>query len=343
MLTIEKQLLACVEIGKELTSALDMEQIVSTIVERLSRLIRAQHWTLYLLDPGKGELRFEVVAGIPREKLSDLRIRLGEGVAGAVAQSGEPLFLADVSRDRRVDRRVDGLTGFTTRSLITLPLKTRGIVRGVLQIVNPEDAGLFRPSSRPVLEILADFVAIAIDNAARHRRIQELTVTDDVTGYHNTRFMHDYLDKVFRPGCPLSLIFLDMDNFKQVDDTYGHLLGSKVLREVASVIGGELSGEERLVRYGGDEYVVILPGRDKAQALARAEGIRAALNAALFLREEGHDIHALASIGVAGCPEDAADVPALLQKADERMYLSKARGKNLITSGDSPRFTDDAP
>jgi diguanylate cyclase (GGDEF)-like protein len=332
MKSLENKLLACVEIGKALTSTLDMEQIVSTIVERLSHLIRAQHWTLYLLDPVKGELRFEVVAGVPRDKLSQVRIRLGEGVAGKVAQSGEPLFLADVSRDKRVDRRVDGLTGLTTRSLITLPLMTRGAVCGVLQIVNPEDDDLFQPSSRPVLSILADFVAIAIDNAARHRFIQELTVTDDVTGYHNTRFMHDYLGKVFRPGRPLSLIFLDMDNFKQVDDTFGHLLGSKVLREIAAVIGGELSGEERLVRYGGDEYVAILPGRDKAQALALAGRIRAALNGARFLREEGHDIRALASFGVASCPEDAADVPSLLHMADERMYRSKARGKNLISA-----------
>jgi diguanylate cyclase (GGDEF)-like protein len=331
MQPLEKQLLACVEIGKALTSTLDMEQIVSTIVERLSRLIRAQHWTLYLLDPARGELRFEVVAGLSRDKLSDVRIRLGEGVAGKVAESGEPLFLTDVSRDGRVDRRVDGLTGFTTRSLITLPLKSRGAVCGVLQIVNPEDAGLFHPSLRPVLDILADFVAIAVDNAARHRRIRDLTVTDDVTGYHNTRFMHDYLGRVFRPGIPLSLIFLDMDNFKRVVDTHGHLLGSKVLREVASVIGGELSGEERLVRYGGDEYVVILPGRGKAQALELAGRIRASLNQARFLREEGHEVRALASFGVAACPEDAADVPALLHKADERMYRSKGRGKNLIT------------
>jgi diguanylate cyclase (GGDEF)-like protein len=128
-----------------------------------------------------------------------------------------------------------------------------------------------------------------------------------------------------------SLIFLDMDNFKRIVDTYGHPLGSKVLKEVAQVIDTNLDQDGFLVRYGGDEYVVVLPGLDKTGALGKAEKIHAALNKAVFLVEEGHNVKVTASFGVANYPEDAQDLKGLLHSADVSMYLSKDRGKNAIT------------
>jgi diguanylate cyclase (GGDEF)-like protein len=327
----DRQLLVCVEIGKAVTSSLNMDEILVTILKRLSELIKAKNWSLYLVDPGRRELRFEVVVGLDRDVMGDVRIKVGEGIAGLTALTGEPILVADrVQDDPRFDRRVDELTGFTTRSLICLPLKMQEAVIGVLEVVNPEDPALFDESLMPVLSILADYVAIAIANARNYQEIETLSVTDDVTGFYNTRFLHQYLDRLLGEGSVVSLVFLDLDNFKQVVDSHGHLVGSKMLREVALVIGSCLGKDDRLVRYGGDEYVVILPGQDKKTALGKAAEIQRSLGKTRFLGSEGLNLSITASFGVASYPEDVGSKRELLQVADGCMYRSKELGKNQV-------------
>jgi len=330
-----QQLMTCVEIGKALASTLNMEQILVIILKRLNHLIRAKNWTLFLLDPQTRKLRFEVVVGLDKMSLLDMQIRLGEGIAGTVALTGEPMLVPDVHKDPRFSSRVDDLTGFVTRSLICLPLKLRGSIIGVLEVVNPEDASIFRPDSMPILSIMADYVAIAINNARNYEKIESLSITDDVTGLYNTRFLHQYLDQLLSDssanGKEISLVFLDLDDFKRVVDTHGHLAGSKVLKEVAEVMAANLDGQDRIFRYGGDEYVMILPGQDKKAALKKTMNIRKSLAESIFLKDQGLQIKVTASFGIANYPHDAADQRELLHIADNSMYRSKALGKNSIT------------
>ncbi|NNM28424.1 MAG: sensor domain-containing diguanylate cyclase [Akkermansiaceae bacterium] len=167
-----------------------------------------------------------------------------------------------------------------------------------------------------------------------NRALQEESLRDDVSGFHNTRFLHGYLKQALKKRKakdPLSLIFFDMDRFKQVVDTHGHPLGSKVLREVAEVTHRHLSPEDRIVRYGGDEYVLILPGQDREQALAKTERVRRAIAATSFLKEEGLRVQVTASFGLATCPHDATTPKDLLAAADKGLFRSKARGKNRIS------------
>ena len=329
----DRQLLTCVEIGKAVTSTLNMDEILVTILKRLSELIKAKNWTLYVLDPQTRDLRFEVVVGLEKQALGDVRIKLGEGIAGLAASTGEPILVPDrVHEDPRFNKRVDELTGFTTRSLICLPLKIQESVIGVLEVVNPEDPALFDGSFMPVLSILADYVAIAIANARNYQEIEALSTTDDVTGFYNTRFLHHYLDNLLDQGHLISLVFLDLDNFKQVVDSHGHLLGSKMLKEVALVIASSLGKDDRLVRYGGDEYVVIFPGQEKQAALRKTAEIRRALEDAVFLGAEGLEVKITASFGIASYPQDAASKRELLQVADGCMYRSKELGKNRINA-----------
>ncbi|MDH3607227.1 MAG: diguanylate cyclase, partial [Acidimicrobiia bacterium] len=130
-------------------------------------------------------------------------------------------------------------------------------------------------------------------------RLQEASVTDDVSGFHNTRFLHQYLDQHLDSSEKLSLVFFDMDGFKEVVDAHGHLLGARMLREVAETVARHLGVDDRLVRYGGDEYVVILPGQDSAAALEKAERMKEAISAELFLTDEGLEVRGSASFGVA--------------------------------------------
>jgi diguanylate cyclase (GGDEF)-like protein len=332
MATNEHSLRACMELGKAVTSTLHLERILVIIFERLNQMIRAKNWTLFLLEPGGQELRFELVAGLQDYSLSNIRIKVGEGIAGAVAQTGEPILVPDVKQDPRFSQKIDAMTGFTTRSLICLPLKIQESVIGVIEVVNPEDASLFDEQAVPVLSILADFVAIAIANARVHRKMEALTYMDDVSGFYNTRYLHRELEKLIANEQRFSLVFMDLDNFKQVVDTHGHLLASQTLGEVAVAMAACLKVKDSLVRYGGDEYVVILPGQGKQSAREKVEQIRAVISDAIFLKHAGLRVKVTASFGIATYPEDADSKKALLHLADESMYRSKAGGKNRVTA-----------
>jgi diguanylate cyclase (GGDEF)-like protein len=333
MFTHDKKLLTCVEIGKAITATLNMEQILKIIMQRISELIRAKNWTLYLLDPETQELRFELVVGLEREMLANTRMKLGEGIAGTAALTGEPILVPEnVQHDPRFSKRVDDMTGFTTKSLICLPLKVQDSVIGDIEIVNPEDPSLFDHSSMPVLSFLADYVSIAITNARNHMRIQTLAITDDVTGFYNSRFLHDYLANLLQQDQVVSLAFLDLDDFKKVVDTYGHLMGSKMLREVAIVIASKLDCDDRLVRYGGDEYVVIMEAQNKQSALEKMQGVLREISQTHFLQSERFEVKITASCGIASYPQDAADMRQLLQMADGSLYKSKELGKNSLTA-----------
>jgi GAF domain-containing protein len=161
--------MACVELGKAVTSTLNMDRLLVIVVERLSQVIPANNWSLFTLDPDTLELRFEVVVGLKEKDLSGIRIRVGEGIAGTVAATGKPILVPDVAGDPRFSHKVDELTGFVTRSLICLPLIIQGKVIGVIEVVNPENPALFDEETLPELTILAEFVAIAIANARNHR------------------------------------------------------------------------------------------------------------------------------------------------------------------------------
>lgn len=174
-----------------------------------------------------------------------------------------------------------------------------------------------------------------------HDTVMRLAVTDDVTGYHNTRYLRRYMDKFF--GAPnlrgrrLSLVFFDIDDFKNVVDTYGHQMGSKVLREIAQAVNKVLAPEDRIVRYGGDEFVVILPGQDKMAAAFKVEAMREAISNTEFLDKEQFYVRVTASFGMATFPHDAKDEEGLLAAADECLFESKREGKNRITLPSSRR------
>ncbi len=174
---------------------------------------------------------------------------------------------------------------------------------------------------------------LSVDLKMRFEEVQRLSVTDDVSGFHNTRFLHQYLDELLaKPGAVVSLVFTDMDRFKAVVDRHGHLLGAKVLREAAEVFHQHLGPEDRIVRYGGDEYVIILPGQRKAEALEKIERLRQGLIHATFLQKERINLHITASIGLATYPDDAQSKRDLLAAADRCLFRSKETGKNRITT-----------
>jgi diguanylate cyclase (GGDEF)-like protein len=175
----------------------------------------------------------------------------------------------------------------------------------------------------------------SFDLKKEHDRVMKLAVTDDVSGFNNTRYLHRYLDRLMESSqlkpLEVSLAFFDLDNFKQLVDAHGHLLGSKALREVAHAVAHVLDEDDRLVRYGGDEFIVILPRQSKAAALAKVERMRSAIASTPFLQKEKINTHLTASFGVASFPHDAKDKRELLAEADRCLFRSKNEGKDRIT------------
>jgi diguanylate cyclase (GGDEF)-like protein len=180
-------------------------------------------------------------------------------------------------------------------------------------------------------------VAIAVDNVRNLQKLEARTFIDEVTGFYNTRYLIHELDRlipqILTQGEHFSVVFLDLDNFKTVVDSYGHLRGSKILAQVARVIHGVLGPDDSLVRYGGDEFIILMPRRSQAGALETARRLRRTLNQSVFLEDEGLEIKVTASYGIASLPEDAQDREKLLLIADKAMFSSKGRGRDRIMVG----------
>ncbi len=329
------------EIGKTLTSTLDISEVLATIMQKISELMKPHHWSLLLMDEEKGDLTFEIAVGEGADKLKEIRLPVGEGVAGWVAKEAKPLLVPDAEQDDRWLKAADLLTRFKTRSILCVPLISRGDVLGVIELVNHEPNSFCEADLR-LLGSLADYAAIAIENARNFLRIQELTVTDDVTSLYNSRHLHETLALEFersrRYRMAFSVIFFDLDHFKRVNDQFGHLRGSRLLKEVGELIRTQLRTVDIPTRYGGDEFVIVLPQTSKAHALRVTRRLRQALNERVFLTSEGLSVHLTASFGVANFPEDTLQKDNVLRLADEAMYRVKESTRDGIQTAEPDKL-----
>ncbi len=322
------------EIGKALASSLDLKEILSIVMVKISELLQPKNWSLLLVDEEKNEMRFEIAVGAGADKIKDLRLKVGEGIAGWVAKEKKPVLVPDVSRDSRFSKKADDASKFVTKSVVCVPLVNHGKCYGVIELINKVEDGNFGDEDLMMLTTIADYTAIAIENAVFFNKVQELTVTDDLTKLYNSRFMHSRLDhevaRARRFSYDLSMLFVDLDYFKDVNDNYGHLRGSKLLSEIAQLFVRMIRAVDIACRYGGDEFLIIMPSTTKENAHLVAEKMRKALEEYVFLRDEGLNIRLTASFGVASFPRDATDKDELIHKADNAMYRVKNSTRNGV-------------
>jgi diguanylate cyclase (GGDEF)-like protein len=321
------------DVAKALTSSLDLDSILQTIMEKMAEYFRPDTWSLLMVDEVANDLYFAIAVGEAAETLKNVRLKMGEGIAGWVAKHGEPVISEDVEQDSRFAKRIDEATLWQTHSVICMPLRSRLRVLGVIQLVNV-DLSQFHEQEIFFLQTLCDYAAIAVENARWVEKIRELTITDDCTGLYNARHLYKTLEtEVYRSsrfGYEFSLLFIDLDHFKSVNDTHGHLIGSKLLAEIGYLVKAQLRLIDFAFRYGGDEFVVLLPQTAKDQALVVAKRLRDALRASSFCRDEGLDLNVRASIGLATYPHDARDAHDVIRQADEMMYLVKNTTRDNI-------------
>jgi diguanylate cyclase (GGDEF)-like protein len=320
------------DVARALTSSLELEEILGAIMDKMAQFFGPERWSMLMVDDKAGELYYAIAVGENTESLKGLRVPLGEGVAGWVASTGNPLVVPDVALDPHWSAFANKHPDLKIKSIACVPVRSGNKTLGVIQLLNSK-LDLLSEYSISFLRILCDYAAIAIQNARSMTLIQELTITDDVTGLFNARHLYTMLDEQVAMGQVFSLMFVDLDRFKSVNDTHGHLIGSRLLAEIGGLLKRCLGPNNAAFRYGGDEFVALLPGMGKAAASGTTMALREDLRSARFLEGAGLSLNVSGSFGLATYPEDADSVPTILRAADTMMYEAKITRDSVAVSG----------
>jgi diguanylate cyclase (GGDEF)-like protein len=318
-------------ISAALTASMDLKTVVPAFAREIEALQPFDRLACGFVNESGDYIE---VTGYPQDAtwgLGSVLPVVGSGPGSAVLNS-RPILQPDLlSRHRFIeDMRLleEGI-----RSYVILPLNSRGRAIGVLCLGSARTAAFDEDTLRHV-QPLADSVALAFENVRLFQKTRELSITDEVTPLYNFRFFHQLLERelklVDRYQSVLSLIFVDLDRFKPINDQFGHLRGSRVLREVGFLLRAAVRETDYPARYGGDEFVVILPQTDGEAARVLGDKLRVMIEEHTFLQEEGINARIGVSLGVASYPSDARSKEALIRLADERMYADKddrARGR----------------
>ena len=306
-------------------------------------------------DRRKNQLTFIAAFGDKSEGLVGRTIVGDQGIAGRVYMTGETYLTSHAPNDRFFYRRMDEETRYQTDSLIAVPIRIEQEVCGVLELINRKDALGYSQQDRNLLEVFAGYISISIQNVLDGRQAQEIAKRDNLTGLYNDRFLHialaDTIRRCTEEEKDLAVVFMDLDYFKRVNDTHGHLAGSQVLREVGHLLRGLVARRGGIpARYGGDEFVILLPECDLDDAIDMAEAIREKVISTVFCAQPGEiqpeplSLRGLTcSIGVATMKRHLTDdlhleekKSALLRLADTAMYVAKETGRNRTATAGQP-------
>ncbi|HEY2029533.1 MAG TPA: diguanylate cyclase [Myxococcales bacterium] len=318
------------QISKDLGGTMDLPEQLEILGEQLCERFRVSQFSLMLIDEQSGQLVVEAVAGEVPQAVRGTRVALGEGIAGGAAKSGQGVYVPDLQQEPHT-----GL--FSERgSLLCLPLLARGHVLGVLNLTRPVANG-FTPQEIRLAEAVASQAALSIANARLYQETLELSFTDPLTGVANRRHLFLRLDQELsrsvRFGDSLSVLMLDLDLFKQVNDRHGHTVGDAVLRAVATVLKRNLRKIDLVARYGGEEFCILLPRVAKPEAIEVAEKLRRAVAGAALPGPQNTTLSVTVSVGVSALGIDALDAKGLVEKADAALYEAKRLGRDRVVSG----------
>ncbi len=319
------------EVSTAIAGTLDTEELFRIIPERVMQALGLNDFCVLLHQPESGELVCRASAGVPTSRSPGFTVGKGEGVSWRVFESGEAVYIPDVRATPEI-RYYNGEKP-DVRSFLSVPLLSKGKVVGILNVNHPEP-NAFDGESLATMRVLATYIAIAVENAELFHFVKTLADKDSLTLLHNHGSFHTMLqielERATRYGRSLSVIMLDLDGFKEINDTHGHLVGDRILMMTAGVLCAHLRKSDVAARYGGDEFAVILPETDLAATSAIAGRIAAGISQVRLDTKEGAAISFTASIGYAACLPDSPERDAILNVADRLMYESKRRGRGGI-------------
>ena len=333
---LAKDVSVFLEIAKTVSSAMDSEEIFSVILDKSTQFVHAEQGSIMLLDEDRRELSIKAMKGLNKKIVELLKIRPGEGISGQVLSSGHPLVVADIDSDDRVTQ--ERRPRYKTRSFISIPLKLNGRTIGVLNVADKVSGEIFSEEDLQLLVSIGAYASVAIERSRFYQKTEELkkiSITDSLTGLLNRRYfqerMSEEIERSRRHHLPLSLIMIDVDDFKRVNDSLGHLVGDEVLKVTARCLRNSIRTIDVAARYGGEEFTVILPQTTKADAQTIAERICAEVyRLELPFIKSDQKVVLSVSLGLATYPEDAETLEDLVRNADIALYAAKSQGKNRV-------------
>ena len=314
------------------------EELYRIILESASDLLHAGQGSVMLLDPDGEQMHLVQAKGMGGDVARSLTLQVGVGIAGGVAQSGTALLVQDVEKDLRVARR--NRPRFKTKSLISMPLKLDDKVLGVLNLSDKANLASFCEADLKLLSSFGILAALMIERTQSREetcRLEQLSCTDPLTSTYNRRFLNarleEELNRSRRQGLEFTILFIDLDLFKQYNDLFGHLAGDDALRDISEIIKGALRDMDIVARFGGEEFCVLLPGTSKHLGMLVAERIREGIEREMAQGGEGAvPARLTASIGVACFPRDGVSSSSLLYASDMALYHAKENGRNQVVS-----------
>jgi len=342
---------------------LSLAENLQAVLRKANEFVPSSAGSILLDDPREKQgrvarptLTFIAAFGDRATVLLGQRIPADRGIAGHVYRTGSVYRTSEASGDRHFYAEVDRSTDYTTRSVIAVPIRIEHEVCGVLELLNRHEAGGFSEVDENLLGIFAGYISVSIQNVLDGRQAQEIAKRDNLTGLFNDRHLHVALSEAIEAAresaTDVGILFLDLDFFKRVNDTHGHLAGSQVLREVGALLGRHAAARYGLAaRYGGDEFVLVVPGLTLSAAVDLAEDVRLEIEDSTFCTGEGDvltqrlDLTGLTcSIGIAtvrrhlGGDENATEEArgTLLRLADSAMYVAKETGRNRTAVAGEP-------
>ncbi len=261
-------------IGKVITSSIELDDILDGIMKEVKKFFDPENWSLLRYDESSNHLYFIIIEGIDPKEVEQIKLDLGEGVAGYVAKNKKPLLVNNASASKHFTDIVDKATGFETESIIAVPCIRHDKVYGVIELIN-HSVKSFTDEDKIILTSIADYAAIAFENAFLYENALNRSLTDPLTGLFNHTKLSDMLEeykensehrRIADTYDDILVVYLDCNNFKLINDNYGHRAGDKMLKKISAALMKAFREEDILIRTGGDEFVGIIHIDEKTDA-----------------------------------------------------------------------------
>ena len=319
-------------IGSTVGQTLNLTDLLESILEKVLEVIRTGVGGIFLVDRETDELVLTAHRGFTDSFTSQVaRMKIGRGFAGRAALSGKPVMVSNMSADMRFDPVVLQSEGL--QSLCSMPIMAKEKILGVV-CVGSRDTRDFRERDVRLLDAIATQIGVAIENAQLYEKTVEIAFTDELTGLYNRRYLMEQIEREFaralRRRAPLSLIMIDMDGLKTINDRFGHQHGSACLKQLGVIIKRNIRASDVAARLGGDEFMILAPDTDSAEAAEVGERLRGETKS-YRVEIDGWEVGMSISVGIASYPVHASDTDELLKQSDNAMYEAKRAGKNQIS------------
>jgi diguanylate cyclase (GGDEF)-like protein len=319
-----RQLAFLNNISKTAISSQDSEQMLAEIVQEIQETFQFDHIGIGILDYTTKDIEIRAEAGTTAHARGK-RIPLGVGILGRVARSGETALVQSTDHNPALGILQD------SRSVLCIPVSYGETLLGVLNIESKRESA-FTPDDKLILGTLADLLATALHNSFVFQKLQRQSITDGLTGIKTRGFFLEAVQsewkRASRSGRPFSVVLVDLDKFKEVNDSMGHLEGDLVLARVGRLLEQKCRQSNVVARYGGDEFIILMPETGMEQAQILSERLRLWVATDPMLNEH----HISGSFGVASFPAHGFSVEDIIRLADEGMYISKRAGGNCVSN-----------